>query len=88
VQDIARAAKAHRVDLVLLSFSIAYPLRRIQPALEELRQQIGDDIKIWAGGAGTARIHLAAKESNFLFLPEMTQALNALEDWKLKNSPL
>jgi DNA-binding transcriptional MerR regulator/methylmalonyl-CoA mutase cobalamin-binding subunit len=86
VLDIARAAKAHKVDLVLLSFSIAYTQRRILPALEELRQQIGDDTQIWAGGAGTARIHVAAKETEFLFLPEMAQALSALENWKLMNS--
>ncbi len=55
LQDIANAAFAHRSDVVALSFSIAYPARRIQPTLAELRARLPASVAIWAGGAGTAR---------------------------------
>lgn len=55
LQDIANAAFAHRSDVVALSFSIAYPARRIQPTLAELRTRLPASVAIWAGGAGTAR---------------------------------
>jgi len=81
VQDIARAAQAHAADVVVLSFSLVYPQRGIQPALSELRQQIGDNIEIWVGGAGIPRLH-NAKMPGVQFCPLMEQALNAMHVWR------
>jgi methylmalonyl-CoA mutase cobalamin-binding subunit len=80
VQEIARAARVHNVDVVALSFSNAYPRRRIQPALDELRQQIGDAIEIWAGGAGSARMPASAIGARFL--PTLELAQEALSTWQ------
>ena len=52
LEDIASGARAHDVDVVVLSFSTAYPQRRIRPTLAELRQRLGPDLEIWAGGGG------------------------------------
>jgi methylmalonyl-CoA mutase cobalamin-binding subunit/DNA-binding transcriptional MerR regulator len=54
-EDIAQAALAHGADVVALSFSSAFPLRKIQPTLIGLRQQIAGDIKIVAGGLGISK---------------------------------
>lgn len=86
VLEIAHAAKAHDVDAVLLSFSIAYPQRRIQPALSELRMQIEDRVEIWAGGKGTARIS-AGKTEGLQYLPDMELALEALMEWRAAHLP-
>ncbi len=80
VQDIAQAAAAHNVDVVVLSFSIAYPQRRILPALAELRQRLGENIEIWAGGAGSARLH--SPPAGTQLHPGMDQALAALGEWR------
>ena len=44
LEEIANAARAQAVDVVVLSFSIIYPPRRIPPALEELRQRLGRSV--------------------------------------------
>jgi DNA-binding transcriptional MerR regulator/methylmalonyl-CoA mutase cobalamin-binding subunit len=80
LEEIANAARAQAVDVVVLSFSIIYPPRRIPPALEELRQRLDPAIEIWAGGAGTARLHRAPAGTRLL--PTMEDAMAALADWR------
>jgi len=54
--DIARAAAAHRADIVALSFSSAFPGRQIPGALSELRGTLPLAMELWAGGSGMRRI--------------------------------
>lgn len=54
-EDIAQAALAHNSDIVALSFSSAFPLRKIKPALIGLRQQITRDVEIVVGGIGISK---------------------------------
>lgn len=53
--DIVRAANAHRADIIALSFSIAFPYRRIPALLQQLRDSLPAGIELWAGGAGVQR---------------------------------
>ncbi len=82
MQDIANAALAHRSDIVALSFSIAYPARRIQPTLAELRARLSGHVAIWAGGAGTARrrVEVAGCE----LLPHLHDLPGALAAWRAR----
>ena len=86
LEEIVNAARAQSVDVVVLSFSIIYPLRRIPPALQELRQRLEPGIELWAGGAGTARLHRAPAGTRLL--PTMEDALAALEDWRAAHAGL
>jgi DNA-binding transcriptional MerR regulator/methylmalonyl-CoA mutase cobalamin-binding subunit len=52
VPDIAAAARAHRVDIIALSFSAVVPQPQIQSALADLRSVTDPAIEIWAGGSG------------------------------------
>lgn len=54
-EEIAQAVQAHRADCVALSFSSAFPVRQIRPALTSLRQQVAAGVQIVAGGAGVTR---------------------------------
>jgi len=81
VQDIVEAAEAHRADVVALSFSNAYPQRRILPALEELRQRLDGEVKVWAGGAGCARLH-TVPVNNIQLLADLEQTLTAMSSWQ------
>lgn len=56
LEEIRRAAAAHRSDVVALSFSSAFPLRQAGDALATLRRQLPPAVALWAGGEALARI--------------------------------
>lgn len=84
VQDIVQAARAHNAGVVALSFSIAYPHRRIAPALAELRQRLDPETELWAGGAGCARV--APPAAGVRVLPTLAATLDALADWQASST--
>lgn len=55
-EDLAKAALACRADIVALSFSFAYPRRRVRPFLLHLRSLLPEATEVWAGGAATGDI--------------------------------
>lgn len=73
--DIHLAAEAHRVDIVALSFSSAFPVRQIAPLLGRLRGMLPLSIQLWAGGAATERL---AAIAGVVALPHLQDALLAL----------
>lgn len=77
--DIARAAGAHRADIVALSFSSAFPQRQIFPLLDQLRLSLPASIALWGGGSGALRVNAPAGVSLLKGLPE---AVNALAAWR------
>jgi DNA-binding transcriptional MerR regulator len=52
VRDIVQAAARHKMDIVILSFSAAFPSNRAIEFLEELRFRLPLGVQIWAGGGG------------------------------------
>lgn len=50
MQDIVRAAAAHEVQVVGLSFSEAYPAQQLLRDLQEMRRQLPAQIRLWTGG--------------------------------------
>jgi len=54
--DIVRAAAAHRVDAVALSFSAVFGEKAARTGLTELRTRLSSQILIWAGGACIQRM--------------------------------
>ncbi|WP_306604575.1 MerR family transcriptional regulator [Azonexus sp.] len=77
--DIARAARAHAADIVALSFSQAFPQRRIPGLLLQLRQALPANIELWVGGGGIARL---SPLDGVLLLPGFAEALDALAAWR------
>lgn len=84
-QDIVQAARAYNADVVALSFSIAYPYRRIAPVLAELRHGLDMETELWAGGTGCARI--TPPTSGVRVLPTLAAVLDALEGWRSTSTP-
>jgi MerR family transcriptional regulator, light-induced transcriptional regulator len=80
VQNIVEAATAHQADIVGLSFSNAYPQRRITPALAELSQRLPKDTEVWAGGEGCIRLNNTPEAVKVL--PDLALALEALQAWR------
>lgn len=84
VQVIAEAAQAHAVDVVALSFSLAYPSRRIAPALEELRLRLPSAVELWAGGAGIERQRM--ESATVQLHRTLDDAVTAIRTWQLASA--
>jgi methanogenic corrinoid protein MtbC1 len=82
LDDIRRAALAHDVRIVALSFSAAFPVRQASESLATLRRQLGSAIALWAGGELTRRIR--AKLPGVVLVPELAAALPALAEWRAR----
>jgi MerR family transcriptional regulator, light-induced transcriptional regulator len=77
--EIARAAGAHRADIVALSFSAAFPQRQIPPLLHQLRAVLPTEVALWAGGGGVCRL---APVDGAALLVSLDDALRALAEWR------
>ncbi|HLO61329.1 MAG TPA: MerR family transcriptional regulator, partial [Azonexus sp.] len=82
--EIGHAAVAHRVDLVCLSFSSAFPARRIPELLLQLRQLLPSTTGLWVGGAGVERLSPPDGVQHFSTLE---QGLQALAAWRGTATP-
>ncbi len=79
LREIGSAALAHRADIVALSFSTAFPRRRIAAVLEQLRQMLPEDIALWIGGEGAAGL---ASGEKIRVLHGLDDALAGLVKWR------
>lgn len=53
--DLAAAARAHRAEVVALSFSAAFPVRQLAPVVRQLRELLPAETQLWIGGTGCRR---------------------------------
>lgn len=77
VLEIIRAARAHRADIVALSFSVAFPSRQLPKLLEQLRDALPADVELWVGGRGVLRLAPPAGIRRFSSLEQGVEALAA-----------
>lgn len=56
MDQIDRALRQFRADIIGITFSGAYQYKNIRPDLIELRERLPEDIEIWAGGEGVRRL--------------------------------
>lgn len=55
--ELIHSARSYRADIVAISFSLAYPSRRIGSFVTDLRHQLPEMTTLWVGGAGVDRLH-------------------------------
>ncbi len=84
ILEIARAAEAHRADIVALSFSIAFPSRQLPSLLHQLQALLPADCQLWVGGAGARKVDGQANCHVFLGLGA---AVAALGRWRSQHGP-
>lgn len=77
IDDIHKAAAAHKVNVVALSFSEAFPLRQAGDGLAALRRQLPAAVSLWAGGEMTRRVRKSLP--GVVLMPELGDALAALK---------
>lgn len=80
IPEIVLAARHHRADALALSFSSAYPRRRIGPQLDVLREQLPSHCQIWAGGGATGKFR---PRRGVRFCMELADAVTLLDALKL-----
>ncbi len=80
LEDIRRAALAHAVHILALSFSAAFPVRQASEGLAMLRRQLPQSVTLWAGGEMTRRVRKTLP--GVVLIPELGATLGALKSWR------
>ena len=80
LEDIRRAALAHGVQLVALSFSGVFPVRQATDGLATLRRQLPDTVTLWAGGEMTRRVRKTMP--GVVLIPDLAATTGALKSWR------
>ena len=80
LEDIRRAALAHKVHLVALSFSGAFTIRQATEGLAALRRQLPQSMTLWAGGEMTRRIRKTLP--GVVLIPDLAASVGALKSWR------
>ena len=84
LEDIRRATLAHKVDIVALSFSSAFPVRQATDSLASLRRHLTPQVGLWAGGEMTRRIRKTLP--GVVLLPDLGVSISALRNWRAHHS--
>jgi DNA-binding transcriptional MerR regulator/methylmalonyl-CoA mutase cobalamin-binding subunit len=77
IDDIRNAALAHKVHIVALSFSAAFPLRQAGEGLATLRKALPPQVALWAGGDMTRRLRKSLP--GVLLVPDLADTVSALK---------
>lgn len=80
LEDIRRAALAHKVHLVALSFSAAFPVRQASEGLAMLRRELPQTTTLWAGGEMTRRVRKTLP--GVVLIPDLAAMVGALKSWR------
>jgi DNA-binding transcriptional MerR regulator len=80
LEDIRRAALAHKVQLVALSFSAAFPVRQAGDGLAALRRQLPAAMTLWAGGEMARRVRKTLP--GVVLIPDLAATIGALKSWR------
>lgn len=79
VADLNMAARECKADVVALSFSRAFPARKLRPALIQLREALPSTVQIWAGGSGVARLRNVP--SGIRLFSNLDEAARVVGEW-------
>ena len=80
LEDIRRAALAHKAHIVALSFSGAFPVRQATDGLATLRRQLPPSVTLWAGGEMTRRVRKTMP--GVVLIPDLASTIGALKSWR------
>ncbi len=85
LEDIVAAVSAHEIDILVLSFSVAFPMRQALADLKSLRPRLPQKVEIWAGG-GMTRAASRQDIPGVYWTPDLEDCFARLADWRLRHS--
>jgi methylmalonyl-CoA mutase cobalamin-binding subunit len=78
ISEIVLAVQAHRVDVLILSFSSAMPAAQVKSGVEQVRKALPGNVSLWIGGAGVQRQRNVEQGIQVMGpLSDLTDAVNA-----------
>jgi len=84
IGEIVQAVQAHKVDVLILTFSSAMPTRQVRSGIEQMRNALPEPVAFWVGGSGVQ------KQSNDELGTQVMVTLSDLNDavtsWREANS--
>lgn len=83
--DIVEAARAQRVDIVALSFSVAMNPRQVLDGLAELHTRLAGAAELWAGGSNAA---LKRRRPQYVHVFELADLAAAIAAWRARHAAL
>lgn len=84
-EEIVIAAQQYETDIIGLSFSDAFPVKKIVEFLTHLRLQLPEHVAIWAGGSGVRRLSKGLPGTEVL--PDVDSMLRVLKRVRLSTLP-
>ena len=84
IEDIRSAALAHKVHIVALSFSAAFPLRQAGEGLAMLRRHVAAPTALWAGGEMTRRLRKSLP--GVRLISDLADVGPALKAWRTESA--
>ena len=85
IQEIVLAAKAHQVDIVVLSFSSAIPVVQVKSGIRLAREALPKKVALWAGGSGVAKLRSPIEGVQLMGpLSDLTEAVVAWRDAQIQ----
>jgi DNA-binding transcriptional MerR regulator/methylmalonyl-CoA mutase cobalamin-binding subunit len=80
--EIVEAARAQRVDIIALSFSVAMNPRQALDGLAELQNRLGGGVELWAGGGNAA---LKRRRPPYVRVLALSDIGTAIAEWRQRN---
>lgn len=84
VTEIAQGARAHKADIVALSFSSAYPESKALEGLKELRTLLSKEVVLCAGGDGVSRVR--RRLDNIDLISDLEKICELVRRWRAEHS--
>lgn len=85
IQEIVLAAKAHQVDIVVLSFSSAIAVLQVKSGIQLAREALPGKVHLWVGGAGVARLRSPIEGVQMMgALSDLTEAVAAWREVQMQ----
>lgn len=78
IPEMVAAVRHHQIDALALSFSLAYPRRRVASQLVSLRAALPPDCELWAGGRATTRLRSIP---GVRYCPKLEDASKLVQQW-------
>lgn len=82
IPEIAAAARAHKADILALSFSSMIPAPQALAGLTELRALVPQTVEIWAGGACAG----LRPRPGFLVIRDLSAIAPAVAAWRVRTA--